>query len=364
MIDNQLFDFGSFFPAWFLDLLTHQYFGNRLWQYLITAFLGAIVFFSLLILKQMVIKKLDRLVKRTSSGLDDVLLKTLGKMHWYVYLLIAAILVLPILDVDEQITKNIDLLALIIITIEIISFLQRLINYFITKQKLLNTDTQSSGEAIKLAGRIAQSVLWFFGGLLIISNLGIDVTSLLAGVGVSGIIVAFALQNVLSDLFSSLSIHFDKPFKVGDFIAFGDYLGTVEKIGVKSVRIRSLSGEELIIPNQDITNERIKNYRSLHRRRVQFSFGVAYSTSNNQLKKIPPAIAKIIDDIELTDFSRAHFASLDSHAYTFEVVYFVNSSDYRTHMDIKQQILLGIKSYLEKEKIDIPFPTQTIKLEK
>lgn len=124
-----------------------------------------------------------------------------------------------------------------------------------------------------------------FWGLLIISNLGIDVTSLLAGVGVSGIIVAFALQNVLSDLFSSLSIHFDKPFKVGDFIAFGDYLGTVEKIGVKSVRIRSLSGEELIIPNQDITNERIKNYRSLHRRRVQLSFGVAYGTSNNQLKK-------------------------------------------------------------------------------
>jgi small-conductance mechanosensitive channel len=182
----------------------------------------------------------------------------------------------------------------------------------------------------------------------------------MASLGVAGIAVALALQNVLSDLFASMSIALDKPFVIGDFIIIGDFMGTVEKIGVKTTRLRSLSGEYLIFANSDMLSSRIRNYTRMHERRIVFSLGVTYNTPYEKLHLIPTMIQKIIEAQEETRFDRAHFASYGDFSLNFEIVYYVLSADYNRYMDIQQAINLAIFKAFEDTGIEFAFPTQTL----
>jgi small-conductance mechanosensitive channel len=199
--------------------------------------------------------------------------------------------------------------------------------------------------------------------LLALDNVpGVEVTALMASLGVAGIAVALALQNVLSDLFASMSIALDKPFVIGDFIIIGDFMGTVEKIGVKTTRLRSLTGEYLIFANSDMLSSRIRNYTRMHERRIVFSLGVTYNTPYEKLHLIPTMIQKIIEAQEETRFDRAHFASYGDFSLNFEIVYYVLSADYNRYMDIQQAINLAIFKAFEDTGIEFAFPTQTLYL--
>jgi small-conductance mechanosensitive channel len=184
----------------------------------------------------------------------------------------------------------------------------------------------------------------------------------MASLGVAGIAVALALQNVLSDLFASMSIALDKPFVIGDFIIIGDFMGTVEKIGVKTTRLRSLTGEYLIFANSDMLSSRIRNYTRMHERRIVFSLGVTYNTPYEKLHLIPTMIQKIIEAQEETRFDRAHFASYGDFSLNFEIVYYVLSADYNRYMDIQQAINLAIFKAFEDTGIEFAVPTQTLYL--
>ncbi len=173
--------------------------------------------------------------------------------------------------------------------------------------------------------------------LLALDNLGVDVTALVAGLGVGGIAVALAVQSILGDLFASLSIVLDKPFVIGDFIIVGDLLGTVENVGIKTTRVRSLSGEQLIFSNADLLNSRIRNYGRMYERRVVFTVGVTYDTPRHKLE----------------DFS------LD-----FETVYYVQDPAYNLYMDIQQAINLELYQRFADEGIEFAYPTQTLFLAK
>jgi hypothetical protein len=175
---------------------------------------------------------------------------------------------------------------------------------------------------------------------------------------------AFALQNILSDLFSSFSIYFDKPFVEGDFIIIGNDMGIVKKIGIKSTRIQTLQGQELVVSNKELTSTRINNYKKMSKRRAIFNFGVEYSTSKKKLEKIPTIVKKIINNIELASLDRAHFKSFGDSSLDFEVVYYVDSSDYAKYMDIQQEINLALVLAFEKEKINFAFPSRTIYMAK
>jgi small-conductance mechanosensitive channel len=199
---------------------------------------------------------------------------------------------------------------------------------------------------------------------VILDNLGYDISALIAGVGVGGIAIAFALQNVLEDIFASISIYFDKPFKVGDFIKVGEDLGTVKKIGIKSSRIKTLEGEELVIPNTNLAQMRVRNYKKLSTRRIQFQIGVTYETPSVQLKKIPSIIEKITKSIDVIELDRVHFKSFGDFSLIFEIVYFVNESSYNIYMDVQQKMNLEIMEAFQKEKIDFAYPTQNIILSK
>jgi small-conductance mechanosensitive channel len=181
-----------------------------------------------------------------------------------------------------------------------------------------------------------------------------------ASLGIGGIAVALAVQNILGDLFASLSITLDKPFSIGDFIVVGDFQGDVEDIGLKSTRVRSLSGEELVFANTDLLNSRIRNYKKLQERRIVFTVGVVYNTPSGKLEKIPGMLEEIIKPIPDTRFDRAHFKTLGDYSLDFEVVYYVLVPEYATYLDIQQRINLTIYKQFEDEGIEFAYPTQTV----
>jgi len=206
--------------------------------------------------------------------------------------------------------------------------------------------------------------IWTIAVIVLLDNFGIEVSALVAGLGIGGIAIALAAQNILGDLFSYFIIYFDKPFEIGDFLIIDDYLGSIENIGIKTTRIRSLGGEELIFSNTDLVNSRIRNYKRMRKRRVLFRFGVIYQTSLEQLKEIPSIITEIVKQISGATLDRAHFSSYGDFSLDFEVVYYVNGRDYNKYMDIQQEINFKIKEEFEKRGIEFAYPTQTLFLEK
>lgn len=196
--------------------------------------------------------------------------------------------------------------------------------------------------------------------LIALDNLGVNITALMAGLGVGGIAVALAVQNILKDLFASLTIIMDKPFVVGDFIVVGGQKGTVENIGVKTTRLRSLTGEELTIPNADLLESRIHNHKRMLERRVECSVGVVYQTPLETLKRIPGMIREIIESVERTRFERAHFKEFGASSLNVEIVYWVLSPDYQDYMNIHEAINFSIYERFQREHIEFAYPTQTI----
>jgi small-conductance mechanosensitive channel len=196
--------------------------------------------------------------------------------------------------------------------------------------------------------------------LLTLDNLGIDITALVAGLGIGGIAVALAVQNIFGDLFASLSITLDRPFVVGDFLTVGEVLGTVESIGIKSTRLRSLSGEQIVMPNSDLLSSRVRNYGRMLERRVVFATAVTYETPIDLLERIPRLIREIVEAQTDTRFDRSHFAAHGAASLDFETVYYVRSPDYNRYMDIQQAINLAVYRRFAAEGIEFAFPTQTV----
>ena len=242
-------------------------------------------------------------------------------------------------------------------------WLDRLVSV-ITEWRVRQTDAAaaSARNAISLIRFVGRVAVWSVAILLMLSNLGIDVTALVAGLGIGGIAVALAAQNILSDLFASLAIILDKPFEVGDFIIVGDKMGAVERIGIKTTRIRSLTGEQLVMANADLLGSRVHNYKRMNERRVVFSIGVTYETPADKVEILPGLLREIVEAQEPVRFDRAHFKSYGDFALVFEIVYWVLSADYNVYMDIQQAINLDILKRFEALDVGFAYPTQTVHL--
>lgn len=214
--------------------------------------------------------------------------------------------------------------------------------------------------ALNVMSWVARLALWSVVVLLVLDNLGINITAAVAGLGIGGVAVALAVQNILGDLFASLSIVLDKPFVVGDFLAIDDYLGSVEHVGLKTTRLRSLSGEQLVMSNTDLLKSRLRNYGRMDERRVAFTLGVTYRTPREKLKKIPRMIEAAVKAQENTRFDRSHFKAYGDFSLNFETVYYVLDQDYNLYMDIQQEINFAIHEAFEAEGIEFAYPTQTL----
>ncbi|MEJ5113940.1 mechanosensitive ion channel family protein [Erwinia billingiae] len=211
-----------------------------------------------------------------------------------------------------------------------------------------------------ITGLILRAIVWSVMLLSILANAGVDITALVASLGVGGIAIALAIQTILSDVFASLSIGFDKPFEIGDFVVFNDVAGTVEHIGLKTTRIRSLSGEQIVCGNAILLQQTLHNYKRMQTRRIVFNFGVALSTPPEKLRKIGEMVKTIIIEVGETKFDRAHLLGFGTDRLNFEVVHIVNTADYNQYMDIQQEINIQIIERLQEQGIEMALPSMTI----
>jgi small-conductance mechanosensitive channel len=337
--------------------------GNRLQDY----GLAVVTWITVWVLGPWVVHALThsgrKLTQLARLGLGDFGLAQLGKVPKIFYLVLGAFLGINWLSVSGWVYTLFKTALLLVAVYSAVKWVIALLGYSFD-QYYARTEgvDESSRETTKSMLSMAYVLVWVAGALFILDNLGVNISTLVAGLGIGGIAVALAAQTVLGDLFSSLSIFLDKPFKVGDLITVHEITGHIEKIGIKTTHLRSLSGEQIVFANSDLTSNRIRNFKRMSRRRVVFQLGVTYAARADQLKHIPKLIQSIIQQTPMATFDRAHFISFGDFSLNFEVVYFVESADYNRYMDIHQSINLAIKEQIEGLGVEFAFPTQTIHL--
>ena len=346
------------------DILGRTYFQNTIQDYLVFLLIFLIGLLVIKLIRSIVLYKLKKWAEHTATTLDDFLLKIFEKKLIPVLYLLVFYIALRTLTLTQATQKAFLYIVASIATYYGIRLLIDLINYSLERYWIRKTKEEAKRQSIKGLSTLIKIIVWTVGIVFLLDNLGFKISTVVAGLGIGGIAVALAAQTILGDLFNYFVIFFDKPFEVGDFIIIDNYLGTIEHIGIKTTRIRSLSGEQLIFSNTDLTNSRIRNYKRMQRRRVVFKLGVIYQTTLEQLKEIPGIIRNVIESIPDTVFDRAHFFSYGDFSLDFEVVYYVLSNDYNKYMDIQQEINFKIKEEFEKRGIEFAYPTQTLYIEK
>lgn len=305
--------------------------------------------------------------KRTKTNLDDEILANIKKPIYFFVILVGAYYGLEFLSILEPYSTEVAFTFSIVEILLIAFIITRVVNVVITWYGEKRAKKQMSEHILFVLKKIINAVVYLFAFLVILAVLKIDLSGIVVGLGVGGIAIAFALQNVLSDAFSAFSIYFDKPFEIGDYIVVGDHSGTVKKIGIKSTRVQLLQGEELVLSNSVLTTSSVRNFKKMRKRRISFSFGVIYATPTNKLKKIPDIIRDIIDSdkLEYVDkLDRVHFTEFGDFSLNFDIIYFLKTKDYVKYKDTQQEINFAIKEAFEKEGIEMAFPTQTIFLNK
>jgi small-conductance mechanosensitive channel len=344
-----------------MDLLKSTYYGNTLLTWILAFSVMVFMFIVLRLAKRPVLKRLTRLTDQTKTQWDDLVVDLLQKTRVFLLAVVAFYAGLLVLDLPSKIEN-------LTVKVLIMAFLAQgaiwadaLVVYLIKLLVEKKTEEDVSSVAmITMFGFVSRVAVWSIVILLALDNIGINVTALVAGLGIGGVAIALASQNVLGDLFASISIVLDKPFVIGDFIIIGDMLGSVEHIGIKTTRVRSLFGEQLVFSNNDLLNSRIRNYKRMDERRVVFSIGVVYQTPYEKLSAIPGMVRKIVEEQEQTRFDRAHFSKYGDFALIYEIVYYVKIPDYNAYMDIQEAINLEIYRTFHEEGIDFAYPTQTV----
>ncbi|EPR67524.1 mechanosensitive ion channel family protein [Cyclobacterium qasimii] len=342
--------------------LTQEFWNNTTKDYLIA--IGFIVIGILIVrvFKKTLLTKIKKLTKRTDTHFDDYLVEAIEKFvipALYISIVFFGIKTLTISDNFRNIISNTHTVVLAYFIIRLIS------QVLILLLKTWVKEQENGEEKVKQIGGIIliiNMLIWGIGFLFLFDNLGYDVTAIVTGMGIGGIAVALAAQNILGDLFNYFVIFFDRPIEIGDFIVIDDKNGVVEKIGIKTTRIKTLSGEQLVVANSDLTSSRIHNYKKMQRRRILFAVGVSYETSTEDLKRIPQILKEIVSQQKPVTFDRAHFKEFGDSSLNFEVVYYVEDAAYNVYMDIQQQVNFEIFDKFQSMGISIAFPTRTLYL--
>ncbi len=348
------------------ELNNYAFAGNTLQEYIIAVLVLAGIIIFLRLFQAVVLRKLRKLSLKTKTNIDDLFIGMLQSLGWPLYFVAALYIVLQFMSAPP----GLDTFMLYALMVIAVFYTARIANSIIKysadriAEKRAKEEKDTDRSVIDILTRIAKGIVWAVALLVLMQNFGFDITALVAGLGVGGIAIAFALQNILGDIFSSFSIFFDKPFKAGDFIIIGNDMGTVKKIGIKSTRIDTLQGQELVVSNRELTETRVHNYGKMQKRRVLFTFGITYDTPVSKMKKIPKIVENAVKSQKDAEFDRAHFKEFGESGLNYEAVYYILSADYNRYMDIHQEINLGIKEKLEKEKIEMAFPTRTVYLKK
>lgn len=336
------------------------YFGNTIINWLITAgiILGGIAFLRLI--KSFVLSFLKKWSQKTTNSFDDLLVSMVEKSLIPFLYIMAIYMGIHWLELSARASSFLRTILLLLSTFFILKSLTAALQYFILSFLKSRGDGDNKQKEVRGILIIGKAIIWILGIVFLLDNMGYNISTIIAGLGIGGIAIALAAQTILGDLFSYFVILFDKPFEIGDFIIVDDKMGVVENIGIKTTRLRNLAGEQLICSNKDLTDSRIHNYKRMEKRRVILKLGVTYQTAPEILESIPAIIKKIITGREEVVFDRAHFSGFGDFSLNFETVYYILSSDYNLFMDKQQAINFKIYSIFEHEKISFAFPTQTL----
>lgn len=342
------------------EIFEKVYFGNTVQDYLIA--FGVIILGLLLIkaFKRVILTRMKRWVEGTSTKIDNFIISSIDRFGIPVLYVIIIIIGLNYLTFTERGENILRIAATVVLTFLVIRFLSNTI--LLMLQGYVRRQSNGEEKVRQMGGimLIINIFIWGIGLLFLFNNLGYDVTAVIAGLGIGGIAIALAAQNILSDLFNYFVIFLDRPFEIGDFVVIDDKNGVIDKIGFKTTRIKTLSGEQLVFANSDLTNSRIHNYKKMQERRIVFKISVAYQTSLENLKRIPSMIEEVVKEHEPVRFDRAHFASYGDSSLDFEIVYIVLTADYNSYMNIQQSINLRIFEELQAMEIEIAYPTRTL----
>ena len=342
------------------ELFEKIYWENSVKDYLISLGFVLLGFTLLKLFKNYLLHRLKGFVSKTESNIDDIALQVIEKFGIPILRVLFIYWALELLTLHTTVEKWLRIAYGVVTLYFIISFILTLIRKVLEAQVMKQENGETKLRQIGGIMVVVNITFWAIGLLLFLSNLGYNVTTILTGLGIGGIAIALAAQNILGDLFNYFVIFFDRPFEVGDFITVDDKKGTVEYIGIKTTRLRSLTGEQIIIANSNLTSSRIHNFKRLESRRVIFNLGVVYGTPLEKLKRIPEMVKSIIEKQEFTKFDRAHFMHYGDYSLNYEIVFFVDNPHYHIYMDILQQINFDIYEQFAAEQIDFAFPTQTL----
>jgi small-conductance mechanosensitive channel len=345
----------------FLDL---TFYGNAVRVWAVAMLVAGLAVGALYLFKSIILRRAILLATKTATDIDDFVLELLRRTKTFFFLTLAIYIGSLVLTLPADVTRLLNKIVIIVLFVQVAIWGSGLITQWVTRYRRQQVD-QEPGEVTTIVALsfVGQLVLWSIMLLLVLDNLGVQITALVTGLGIGGIAVGLAVQNILGDLFASLSLVLDKPFVIGDFIIVDDLMGTVERVGLKTTRLRSLSGELLVFGNNDLLQSRIRNYKRMYERRVVFSFGVIYQTPHEKLAAIPAIVQEIIEGQDQIRFDRAHFYKFGDSSLDFEVVYYVLDPDYNIFMDIHQAINLEIFRRFADKGIEFAYPTQTLYLD-
>ena len=338
-----------------------DYYGNPPVDWVVAAAiaLSLVVVFNLAL--RVVLHHLRHVASRTYNHFDEFAAEVLaGTRRWFPAG-VALYLGTTYLALPQPAVRAIEHVMVVVVLLQAALGGHRAIRVWIDQYIDRHREDDAGGATtMRMLGFMLRVALWSMIAMMFLANLGVDITTLVTSLGIGGVAVALALQNILGNVFASISIALDRPFIIGDFIVVGDASGTVEYIGLRTTRIRALSGEQIVFPNNTLLTNRIHNYKRMYERRVLFQFGVTYQTPPDKLRRIPAVLREIVTSQQKTRFDRAHFKEFGASALIFHVVYFVLDVDYNLYMDIQQAINLALHARLAQERIEFAYPTQTV----
>ncbi len=311
---------------------------------------------------RLVLKRLATIATHTTNRADDFFVEVLGSTSRSLMALIAVLVGVGLLELREPWVSRVSQLWFIALALQIALWVNRAVTIALRRyaERSGTPSPTHQSAATTLISWGLRTLLWAVVLLAMLSNMGVNITAFIASLGVGGIAIALAAQNILGDLFASVAIAVDKPFEVGDFIALGAVTGTVELVGVKTTRIRSLSGEQIVMSNTEMLRQTVSNYKRLQERRIVFGFGVTYATTPEQAAAIPPMLQQLVEASDRLRFDRAHFKGFGESGLNYEVVYIVLDPAYGVYMDEQQRINLALMRELAARGIDFALPTRTL----
>ncbi|MEO8002092.1 MAG: mechanosensitive ion channel family protein [Arenimonas sp.] len=332
-------------------------------DWLLASAIAVVALLLLVLLRRLVRRRYKKLQATEKIELTELPLGVLSRTSVIFLVVVSAYLGLRFVELPERATHIVNSVITIVVFWQMGIWLSAAFVGWLDRKRehSLEHDRAKIG-SISIIGLVVRVLIWVLVVLLALDNLGVNITALVAGLGIGGVAVALALQNILGDLFASLAIALDQPFVVGDFLTVGEVVGTVENIGIKSTRLRSISGEQVIVSNSDLLGSRVRNFGRMQERRADFVLNLAYETSAEQLEAVPGLVRAIVEAQKGTRFGRCHFANFGAYSLDFECVYFVLSPDYAEHMDVRQAINLAIFRKFQNSGIEFAYPTQTLLL--